>query len=174
MCCAVVHLPTPSCCTSPSPYTAAAPLKMLSAPHSLMSAKLLLCFFHTTHRPRLVCLSAPAQALLSALAASGGAASSRDVCGGVEAALPALLERIADNNARTRDATRDTIVSLARTPEGATALRGLAPQLVRPPRSQAAWRPVLALSLIHISEPTRLRRIAYAVFWLKKKNINNQ
>ena len=27
------------------------------------------------------------------------------------------------------------------------------------------------LSLIHISEPTRLRRISYAVFCLKKKNI---
>src|SRR5660397_298304 len=27
----------------------------------------------------------------------------------------------------------------------------------------------LALSLIHISEPTRLRRISYAVFCLKKK-----
>ena len=28
---------------------------------------------------------------------------------------------------------------------------------------------VVALSLIHISEPTRLRRISYAVFCLKKK-----
>ena len=27
-----------------------------------------------------------------------------------------------------------------------------------------------SLSLIHISEPTRLRRISYAVFCLKKKN----
>jgi len=37
---------------------------------------------------------------------------------------------------------------------------------------------VIYLSLIHISEPTRLRRISYAVFCLKKKtnttkNINN-
>src|SRR5665809_140624 len=30
-------------------------------------------------------------------------------------------------------------------------------------------RPVQGLSLIHISEPTRLRRISYAVFCLKKK-----
>ena len=30
------------------------------------------------------------------------------------------------------------------------------------------------LSLIHISEPTRLRRISYAVFCLKKKNTNTQ
>src|SRR5660397_281821 len=29
---------------------------------------------------------------------------------------------------------------------------------------------VAVLSLIHISEPTRLRRISYAVFCLKKKN----
>ena len=29
----------------------------------------------------------------------------------------------------------------------------------------------LILSLIHISEPTRLRRISYAVFCLKKKNL---
>ena len=29
---------------------------------------------------------------------------------------------------------------------------------------------ILNLSLIHISEPTRLRRISYAVFCLKKKN----
>ena len=29
---------------------------------------------------------------------------------------------------------------------------------------------MLHLSLIHISEPTRLRRISYAVFCLKKKN----
>src|SRR5660398_296089 len=30
------------------------------------------------------------------------------------------------------------------------------------------------LSLIHISEPTRLRRISYAVFCLKKKKTNQQ
>ena len=30
-------------------------------------------------------------------------------------------------------------------------------------------KPYLGLSLIHISEPTRLRRISYAVFCLKKK-----
>ena len=29
---------------------------------------------------------------------------------------------------------------------------------------------IVRLSLIHISEPTRLRRISYAVFCLKKKN----
>ena len=29
------------------------------------------------------------------------------------------------------------------------------------------------MSLIYISEYTRLRRISYVVFWLKKKNINN-
>ena len=33
---------------------------------------------------------------------------------------------------------------------------------------------VLDLSLIHISEPTRLRRISYAVFCLKKKIIRKE
>ena len=33
---------------------------------------------------------------------------------------------------------------------------------------------VLQLSLIHISEPTRLRRISYAVFCLKKKKANKE
>src|SRR5665809_76827 len=40
------------------------------------------------------------------------------------------------------------------------------------PRSEWRWFPCpafLILSLIHISEPTRLRRISYAVFCLKKK-----
>ena len=35
--------------------------------------------------------------------------------------------------------------------------------------SNELWRASLDLSLIHISEPTRLRRISYAVFCLKKK-----
>src|SRR5660398_259288 len=35
--------------------------------------------------------------------------------------------------------------------------------------SGRAWALVQDLSLIHISEPTRLRRISYAVFCLKKK-----
>src|SRR5660398_220602 len=33
---------------------------------------------------------------------------------------------------------------------------------------------VVVLSLIHISEPTRLRRISYAVFCLKKKKKKNK
>src|SRR5665809_147243 len=37
------------------------------------------------------------------------------------------------------------------------------------PRLDVERRAVGALSLIHISEPTRLRRISYAVFCLKKK-----
>ena len=35
--------------------------------------------------------------------------------------------------------------------------------------TQAMYRIFMGLSLIHISEPTRLRRISYAVFCLKKK-----
>src|SRR5660397_194867 len=37
----------------------------------------------------------------------------------------------------------------------------------------AIMAPALRLSLIHISEPTRLRRISYAVFCLKKKKKKN-
>jgi hypothetical protein len=50
------------------------------------------------------------QALLTALAANGG---SRDVYSAIEAALPVLLERLADNNARLRDSARDALVALA-------------------------------------------------------------
>src|SRR5450759_4269776 len=35
--------------------------------------------------------------------------------------------------------------------------------------SRSRWRSALGLSLIHISEPTRLGMISYAVFCLKKK-----
>src|SRR5660398_116520 len=38
-----------------------------------------------------------------------------------------------------------------------------------PNRSSSLGSPAVTLSLIHISEPTRLRRISYAVFCLKKK-----
>ena len=43
--------------------------------------------------------------------------------------------------------------------------------IVDPPDAMnpAALRTLSSLSLIHISEPTRLRRISYAVFCLKKK-----
>ena len=37
-----------------------------------------------------------------------------------------------------------------------------------------AYRTILGLSLIHISEPTRLGMISYAVFCLKKKKINTK
>src|SRR5665648_90893 len=37
------------------------------------------------------------------------------------------------------------------------------------PATTRNWRTVLALSLIHISEPTRLGMISYAVFCLKKQ-----
>src|SRR5660398_283112 len=44
-----------------------------------------------------------------------------------------------------------------------------APPFLVPDDVLAHFREALALSLIHISEPTRLRRISYAVFCLKKK-----
>src|SRR5660397_278498 len=62
------------------------------------------------------------------------------------------------------------------------ALRGHRPRVLR--RHSAQHRngrqprrghpPARLLSLIHISEPTRLRRISYAVFCLKKKKTNKK
>lgn len=82
------------------------------------------------------------QALLTALASSG---SGRDVAQAVEIALPVLLERLSDNNSRLRDSARDALVALAQEPEGRGALRSQTSQLCKPPRSQTAWRPVLAM-----------------------------
>src|SRR5674536_374322 len=46
--------------------------------------------------------------------------------------------------------------------------------LVRSPYGRrGVWGLVYGLSLIHISEPTRLLSISYAVFCLKKKNKKN-
>lgn len=63
----------------------------------------------------------------------------------VDTALPVLLERLSDNNPRLRDSARDALVALAQEQEGKTALRGLTSQLCKPPKSQTAWRPVLAM-----------------------------
>lgn len=63
----------------------------------------------------------------------------------METALPVLLERLSDNNPRLRDSARDALIALAQEPEGRGALRSLAGQLCRPPKSQLAWRPVLAM-----------------------------
>ena len=49
-------------------------------------------------------------------------------------------------------------------------LEGFAHQVSRSLSSALDQRPTLILSLIHISEPTRLLSISYAVFCLKKKN----
>src|SRR5660397_220899 len=45
----------------------------------------------------------------------------------------------------------------------------LSPLLLTQVSEQVVQRSLYSLSLIHISEPTRLRRISYAVFCLKKK-----
>ncbi|KAF8056211.1 CEP104 [Scenedesmus sp. PABB004] len=82
------------------------------------------------------------QALLTALAAGGGG---RDASSAIETALPVLLERLSDSNPRMRDSARDALVALAQEPEGRGALRGLTGHLTRPPKTQAAWRPVLAM-----------------------------
>ena len=47
--------------------------------------------------------------------------------------------------------------------------KDLSEAIFTPPNNTAKFADVPYLSLIHISEPTRLRRISYAVFCLKKK-----
>src|SRR5660397_279760 len=47
-------------------------------------------------------------------------------------------------------------------------------QRISPSIIQSFSQTIQILSLIHISEPTRLRRISYAVFCLKKKKQNRK
>src|SRR5660398_315290 len=67
-------------------------------------------------------------------------------------------------------ATTNTVASLLTTP--ASEISTVMDSGADPEERQRLfdrWVGGLALSLIHISEPTRLRRISYAVFCLKKK-----
>lgn len=77
-------------------------------------------------------------ALLDALAGGG-----RDVAGAAEQALPVLIERLADSNARLRDGARDAILALARNREAGLRCPAGNGALLRPVKSQTAWRPVL-------------------------------
>ncbi len=77
-----------------------------------------------------------AQALLDCMG------SGRDLTVAVEQALPVLLEKLGDSNARIRDSARDAIVALAHHKDA--GLKGLASQFVKPAKSQTAWRPVLS------------------------------
>ncbi len=58
-------------------------------------------------------------------------------------ALPVLIERLGDSNARLRDGAREAILALARNRESGLRLAGGSAALLRPVKSQTAWRPVL-------------------------------
>ena len=60
-------------------------------------------------------------------------------------------------------------VTAENAPSIITALKGGKVNVEQTDPNAAFFKKQLSLSLIHISEPTRLRRISYAVFCLKKK-----
>lgn len=79
------------------------------------------------------------QALVEAMAGGG-----RDVASAVEQALPVLTERLGDSNARLRDGARDALLALAQNRESGLRYSGGNSALLRPVKSQTAWRPVLS------------------------------
>ncbi|EFJ48806.1 hypothetical protein VOLCADRAFT_104552 [Volvox carteri f. nagariensis] len=88
----------------------------------------------------LSCLS-----LLPALVDSGLAAASggREVEAMAEAVLPQLIDKLGDNNARLRDASKESIMLLASIKEAQLASHtGI---FVKPVKNQSAWRPVLGI-----------------------------
>ena len=68
----------------------------------------------------------------------GPAAGPREVHSSVASLVPQLLEKLGDAHAKVRDAARDAIIELA-----STELSLVAAPLVKPVRSQSAWRVVL-------------------------------
>jgi centrosomal protein CEP104 len=80
------------------------------------------------------------QAVVAALSSSG--AGAREVSGLVEQAIPVLVDKLGDNNARLRESSRDALLSLARLKDA--GLKSHCGLLVKPPKSQTAWRPVLS------------------------------
>ncbi|GFR45564.1 hypothetical protein Agub_g6958 [Astrephomene gubernaculifera] len=83
-------------------------------------------------------------ALLPALVDSGLAGGSgREVEAMAEAVLPLLLEKLGDNNARMRDASKESIMLLASIKEAQLAAHTSI--FVRPIKNQSAWRPVLGI-----------------------------
>ena len=68
----------------------------------------------------------------------GPAAGPREVHSSVASLVPQLLEKLGDAHAKVRDAARDAIIELA-----SAELSLVAAPLVKPVRSQSAWRVVL-------------------------------
>lgn len=57
--------------------------------------------------------------------------------------LPILIEKLGDNNARMREAAKESIMFIAGLEQG--GLRGATHQFVKPIKNQNAWRPVLGI-----------------------------
>eukprot|EP00892_Ulva_mutabilis_P006596 jgi/Ulvmu1/4308/UM002_0029.1 len=60
----------------------------------------------------------------------------------MQAAFPVLVERLGDGNARVAEVMKQNIVGLAKAMPADTAT--LVPQMLRPPRNAALWKPQLA------------------------------
>jgi centrosomal protein CEP104 len=66
-------------------------------------------------------------------------------------ALPVLIERLSDNNARLRDGSRDALLALAHNRESGLRYSAGNAALLKPVKSQTAWRPVLStLQLLQV------------------------
>eukprot|EP00658_Telonema_sp_P-2_P075807 TRINITY_DN6557_c0_g1_i4.p1 TRINITY_DN6557_c0_g1~~TRINITY_DN6557_c0_g1_i4.p1 ORF type:complete len:107 (+),score=11.60 TRINITY_DN6557_c0_g1_i4:690-1010(+) len=81
-----------------------------------------------------------------------------------------VQERVTDasEHVQSQGILPDRILHLAHPGEG------LAPAVRVVPSGGIGGDAIVALSLIHISEPTRLLSISYAVFCLKKKKKNKE
>ncbi|MEW5298759.1 MAG: hypothetical protein WDW36_001843 [Sanguina aurantia] len=67
----------------------------------------------------------------------------RDVEAASEAALPLIIDKLGDNNARLRDASKDCIMALAGHKDA--GLRNHTNIFCKPIKNQSAWRPVLGI-----------------------------
>jgi len=79
-------------------------------------------------------------ALIDACSAGTGG---RDIQGACEACLPLLIEKLGDNNARIRDASKESIMFVAGLKDG--GIRSATHVFVKPIKNQNAWRPVLGI-----------------------------
>lgn len=60
----------------------------------------------------------------------------------MESVLPVLLDKLSDSNARLRDSSRDAIVALAASKDA--GIGNMTAAILKPVKSQTAWRPVLS------------------------------
>ncbi|KXZ41368.1 hypothetical protein GPECTOR_518g498 [Gonium pectorale] len=82
-------------------------------------------------------------ALLPAMVDSGLGGGGRDAESMAEAVLPLLIDKLGDNNARLREASKESIMLLASIKDVALAAHtGI---FVKPIKNQSAWRPVLGI-----------------------------